>query len=757
MLFTLLGVGLATAAVQPAPLPGPNTGAIRPTSTGSVRGFVVDAQTRHPLTGARIRLEEDGTFGIKGPTTATTGKEGAYTARGLIGRSWSKIDWMRVATSFPPLLLLRPQSALRQSRTILATRLNVRVERDGYLPFVGEVGASRLDAGRFVVHMDDIWLAPIGSGLTSFSPDNAGYEWIESFRVTPAVARPGETVTVEARVHIPFERGGRYRVLCDSSEPALIKSEQYLNPVGSADPATGATTFRRTLRLPRTPGSGPFARVLTTELSPWISLDYHEVLTGSDFRSLLQVIRDDAERAPADQVAAGYAALAEHNAGEAALTLARATTEHPKYAPAFRYLGEVHQSLGRTEEAATAYERLVALEPANLEGAWTRYVAALLDGGHADAAAKALETAQPQAKRLPASVALARARVFARRGDLRAADEELAQAGRRGRIPREVQREIALRRAEAALRAQPESPDAELALARALGAMDRLEEAARHARRAQSLRPDEPWPLVELAALERRLRHDDAALAALERALALDPANADAYLARGELRLLRGDAPGARSDFRRVAERRPYEFAARHGLALAELRAGDHPSALQELQVAAVIGRGKGESDPGFEISLGLLTTLYLSPKRHTIAGFDRRDAAGDYQLATALQRIEKRPDDALAQFNAGTALVRLRQPELALPFLDKAAAKEPQLAELPYWRALALAGLDRTTDAHDALEEALRQNPLHPHAHAALARLCLTAGDVADAQAHLAAHRRNWPHERAITTQGEE
>jgi thioredoxin-like negative regulator of GroEL len=75
----------------------------------------------------------------------------------------------------------------------------------------------------------------------------------------------------------------------------------------------------------------------------------------------------------------------------------------------------------------------------------------------------------------------------------------------------------------------------------------------------------------------------------------------------------------------------------------------------------------------------------------------------------------------------------------------------------VPYWRALALAGLDRPAEARSALEEALRQNPLHPHAHAALARICLAAGDMADAQAHLAAHRRIWPHERESAVQAEE
>jgi tetratricopeptide (TPR) repeat protein len=313
---------------------------------------------------------------------------------------------------------------------------------------------------------------------------------------------------------------------------------------------------------------------------------------------------------------------------------------------------------------------------------------------------------------------------------------------------------MALQRAQAALRATPDNPDAELALARALADLNRGAEAVEHARRAQTLRPNEPWPLLELAGLEHRLGQTDVATAALERALTLDPQNADAHLALGELLLTAGQYSRAREQFQAAVERRPYEFAAHHGLGLAELRATDRAkdwppeSALQSLRAAAVIGRGKGEMDSGYEMPVGPLTSLYFGPKRVSVAGFNRREAADDYQLARALERLKLRPDDALAHLNAGTALVRLGEPDLALESLDRAAALRPELADLHYWRGLALIELHRPVEARRALEEALRQNPLHRHAHRALARLCLDAGEVEEAQAHLAAQHRNWPNE---------
>ena len=152
--------------------------------------------------------------------------------------------------------------------------------------------------------------------------------------------------------------------------------------------------------------------------------------------------------------------------------------------------------------------------------------------------------------------------------------------------------------------------------------------------------------------------------------------------------------------------------------------------------------------DSGLELPFGFITTLYFGPKRVTIQGFSRWEAADDYQLAQALERVQRRPGDALAQLNAGTALARLGQPDLALAALNRAAALQPDLADLHYWRAIALIGVHQPAEARRELEETLQQNPVHRHAHRILARLCLDAGEMEQAQAHLAAQRHNWPDE---------
>src|SRR5262249_44654748 len=209
-------------------------------------------------------------------------------------------------------------------------------------------------------NLDDVWLAPASSGRVSSSPDGVRYERVESFTVEPAIARPGARVTITAKIRIPYERGGRYRVYFDSSEPKLIRTEQPLKPVGSPARATGLSTFPTTVTLPMHP------KVWVTELSPWIALDYREIPVGWDFKALLQVVHDEKEVVVAGQVGEGYEHLVNHNTGLAVEALRQAVQTAPEYAPACRYLGEAYQGSGRSAEAAAGYKQVVARRPDDL-------------------------------------------------------------------------------------------------------------------------------------------------------------------------------------------------------------------------------------------------------------------------------------------------------------------------------------------------------------------------------------------------------
>ena len=71
----------------------------------------------------------------------------------------------------PLSLVLDPRAVTKQTKLLDVTQVNVRIEADGYLPYVGRVRATLADARSFSVTLDDVWLAPEKGGGASFSPE----------------------------------------------------------------------------------------------------------------------------------------------------------------------------------------------------------------------------------------------------------------------------------------------------------------------------------------------------------------------------------------------------------------------------------------------------------------------------------------------------------------------------------------------------------------------------------------------------------
>jgi len=98
---------------------------------------------------------------------------------------------------------------------------------------------------------------------------------------------------------------------------------------------------------------------------------------------------------------------------------------------------------------------------------------------------------------------------------------------------------------------------------------------------------------------------DDAALAALDRSLALEPANVRSWYNRGNALRRRGDLAGAERDYRRAIELDPRHVQARNNLALLRKQLGDRAEARAQLERVV-------EIDPGHAPAWLNLATLRL-------------------------------------------------------------------------------------------------------------------------------------------------
>jgi tetratricopeptide (TPR) repeat protein len=429
-----------------------------------------------------------------------------------------------------------------------------------------------------------------------------------------------------------------------------------------------------------------------------------------------------------------------------------AAAADPDYAPAHQYLGDTCLSLNRADEAATSYQKLIALFPNDWEVARPRYALALLQSGRPAMAAKELTGVESKMKRVPYQVYLYRARSFADLGDFKAADADLTKAGRRMRIPAEVRDDINMKRAQAAVKESPDSVDAHLGLARALADGRRWEEASQEIRKGLALDPNQPWARMELGIALRQLKRSDEAVTEFNEALRLDPNNVEAHLELADTYRAREQYAEALPHYQFVVQRRKAHFGARLNEALMYYQAGKMDEATASFGEALKLARGKGELKTGMEIPLGY-TALYFGPKKRLIAGFANEQATQDYLILDSLDTLKKNPNDGLAWLNIGTALVRLKLPSMALDALAKAAALQPGLVETKYWAAMAHRQAGRNDEARQELAEVLTANPLHPHAHLELAQLLAEAGETEQAQAHVLAHARNWPNERRVAS----
>jgi len=711
---------------------------------GKVEGWVLDAATRQPVPGARIQIAVDGVFPEAGKSTDQTEADGRFEARVPLGKVSSKFDWGRLLVMHPVSLLLSPKSVTKQTKIVDVAQVNVRAEADGYKPFVGQVRATIIDPGSFSITLDDLWLAPEQQPLVSFSPGKIRAEVIESLRVEPAVAAPGDKVKITLIARLPVDRKQKYEARLTSTASRLVDNQLELKrdkeAVTADDPRR--VVFAREVTLPKS-GVDRW-----TEIGFFLVRNGATMLRARERRVLLQVVKTPEERAAAELVSNGYG-FEQLGDREAALReYSEARAKNADYPPAHLFYGDLCLQVNRPHDALAAYKRLVDLDPRDYELARPRYARALLDTGKpAEAVEQLADTEKATGKkRVAPEVFLYRARGFASQGNFEEADKWLAKAGADMDIPSSVTMGINLRRMQAAVEKDPKNADLRLSYARLLEGAARREEAIGQIRTAAGLDPAQPWAYLDLGQALWDLGRHDEALANLKHALALAPENAEVQLAVADAHRESRRYADALPLYERVTKKQPQNTRARHFHALMLYATGSVDAALPELEEVLAQARDKGDlREKGFVVP-GL--AIYLGPKRRLVAGFSAPEATAGLSLMEALQHLKTRPDDALLHQNAGSALLDLGLADLALEELRKSHRQDATLLETRFLMGMAYRRLEQPEQARAELQAVIDANPLHPRARVELAQLFTETGDLEQAQAQLLAHSKNYPAE---------
>jgi uncharacterized protein (TIGR02996 family) len=220
-----------------------------------------------------------------------------------------------------------------------------------------------------------------------------------------------------------------------------------------------------------------------------------------------------------------------------------------------------------------------------------------------------------------------------------------------------------------------------------------------------------------IAAIEASSGHPDEALAQVDDALKRNPRDADALTLRGNLRLAKGDAPGAVADLRAVLREEPTQVPVLRALARAHL--ANHEPALAEenlrtaLEVAA--------ADIALRVDLAQLLW---------------RTKRADEAIKLLEETIKLNPGDTGIPARAALVEANLVEPNLSAARVAAEDLKRlrPGLSLAPYLAGLVAQQQQRREDAEREFQHALELQPEYPEALTALVRLEIEHGQRAQA-----------------------
>ena len=752
LVCTSSGFRALGAAEQPAPQQKQPPEEVKRPNWGKVSGWVLDAASRKPVAGARVAVELDGAFPEDGKATDETDAAGRYDARAPLGKISSKLDWGRVLTMSPLSVLISPGSVTKKTKILDVAQVNVRIQAAGYRPFVGRVRAMSQDPGKFAIMLDDVWLAPERSALASFTPERLRYEVVEGLTLEPAIAAPGDKVKISLATQLPLERGYKYRAYLTSNAIRLVENQQELKrEKDEKTPADNRVVFSRTVTLPKN------SIDRSAEIGFFLVRDETTVLRQKETTALLQIVKTPDERSAAEKVAEGYAQARLGNRDAALQTYRAAQALRPDYSLVYLLSGDLAMQLNRPVDAADAFKHLVDLDPRDYAIARARYARALFESGKTGEALTQVSDAEKTLgkQRVPAEVALLRARVYASQSNFTEVDKWLAKAGDDRRISTDVLTEINLKRMAAAVKEKPADADVRLSYARILDGAQLRERAIEETRKATEMDPGQPWSFIDLGVRLHEAGRTQEGLANLKHALALAPDNLEAQLALADVYRDQGRYADALPLYRKVRDAQPQNLRARHHTALMLYATGALSEARTDLVEVIAQARSKGDlKDRGLPIpGPGILGSgLYFGPKERLVAGFSVPEATADLAILEALEDLDKHPQSGLLWQNIGGALLDVDLPRLALDALRKSYSLEPDLIETRFLLGVAYRKLGDVATARKELEATIAANPLHPQARLELAQLYTDDGELERAQAEVAAHSRNYPFQRSAS-----
>lgn len=249
---------------------------------------------------------------------------------------------------------------------------------------------------------------------------------------------------------------------------------------------------------------------------------------------------------------------------------------------------------------------------------------------------------------------------------------------------------------------------------------------------ALRLQPDRFDWSYQLALLELGVADTDAALAQLDRAIALNKDYPAAWIRRGDLHLNRGEIDAAEADYQQALKLAPASAAAHAGLGQAAAQQDRHEEAARQLELALVQQPQATRLHTALALNYRSLGKIEQARQQLALRG-DQPVRIEDpiFDAVAALAR------NAVAFYEQARAMDKAGRSAEALTLLAKAVELAPE--DATYLRAYGqqLFDLGRKGEAREMLERAWKIDPETPTVALLLARLDVSDGALDTAREH--------------------
>jgi len=243
------------------------------------------------------------------------------------------------------------------------------------------------------------------------------------------------------------------------------------------------------------------------------------------------------------------------------------------------------------------------------------------------------------------------------------------------------------------------------------------QDALKHAEEAAKAAPNSGTALAALARAQARVKDAPTALATADKAVAAAPNSGIAHEARGEALLAMGRAKDAEAEFRKALEVEPKLTMARTKLATALLAAGNAAAAEEEAKKATEADQKSGEA-----FAVHGRSILTRDPKRW------------DEAIAQAQQGAFLNPRDPLVQLIVGQIFEAGNNPDQAALAYGRALAADPGFTAARVAMVQTLVRQGKTDAALADAQKIVQEMPGNAAAQLTLGRLYLRKGDWANA-----------------------